>query len=71
MVTLQARGDQQQQLVAKFGTSGFLLDHLPFHVVPLELYPVAFSLAGAIIGGSLLVWLKLRFMKASDDCWLS
>ena len=46
---------------------GFFLDHLAHRVVILEHYPVAFSLVGAITGGSLLVLLKLRFIKASDD----
>jgi hypothetical protein len=52
---------------AYYYASGFLLDHAPFHIVPLEHYPVALSLVGAIIGGTLMVWLKLRFTKASDD----
>jgi hypothetical protein len=46
---------------------GFLFDHVAYRFGPLGHYPVAFSLVGAVAGGILLVCLKLRFIKTSDD----
>jgi len=48
-------------------SSAFLFEHFALRLGPLERYPVASSLIGAAAVGVLFVWLKLRFIKSSDE----
>jgi hypothetical protein len=48
-------------------TSNLMFDHFALRLGPLEHYPVASTLIGAVTVGTLFVWLKLRFIKSSDS----
>jgi uncharacterized membrane protein YeaQ/YmgE (transglycosylase-associated protein family) len=49
------------------GRTGTLYVYGAYRFGFLENYPITIGLVGAIAGGILLVWLKTRFIKTSDD----
>jgi hypothetical protein len=49
------------------GSAGTLYVYGIYRFGLLENYPMTISLVGAIAGGTLLVWLKIRFIKTSGD----
>jgi hypothetical protein len=52
---------------AFFGSLALLYAYGAVRFGPIQIYPDTISLIGAVAGGTLFVWLKMRFIKTPVD----